>query len=41
VYPNKKLDEIEMMAKLMTGKELRELARQYGYDDSQIEKLFK
>jgi len=41
IYPNAKLDEIELMMQLMTGKEMRELARRHGYDDKQIDKLFK
>jgi hypothetical protein len=41
IYPNRKTDEIEMMAELMDIKELKSLAKAHGYDDKQIEKLFK
>ena len=41
VYPNKKMDEIELLAKLHTDKDLKELARRYGMEDSVISKKFK
>jgi hypothetical protein len=41
IYPNKKLDEIELLASLSTDKECKELARLHGYEDKQIEKMFK
>jgi hypothetical protein len=41
IYPNRKHDELEMLAQTMTGKEARELARTHGYDDKQVEKMFK
>jgi hypothetical protein len=41
VYPNKKIDEIELLAKLHTDKDLKELARKYGMEDSVISKKFK
>ena len=41
LYPNKKLDEIEVMAKLSTDKELKDLARRHGYDEATIAKKIK
>jgi hypothetical protein len=41
IYPNKKIDEIELLAKMTTDKELKELAKRYGMDDSTITKKFK
>jgi hypothetical protein len=41
IYPNRKQDEIELMAKMMTTKEAKDLARLHGYEDKQIEKMFK
>lgn len=41
IYPNRKQDEIELMAQMMTAKEAKELAKLHGYEDKQIEKLFK
>lgn len=40
LYPNRKQDELELLSKLMTLKELKELATQHGYEDKAIEKLF-
>jgi hypothetical protein len=39
LYPNKKSDEIELQASLMTLDDAKELARLYGYDESQIKKI--
>jgi hypothetical protein len=41
IYPNKKMDEIEMLAKLTTDKELKDLAKRYGMEDSFIAKKLK
>lgn len=41
IYPNKKIDEIELLAKLSTDKDLKELAKRHGMDDSTITKKFK
>ncbi len=41
IYPNKKIDEIEMLAKLATDKDLKDLARKYGMDEPTIAKKFK
>jgi hypothetical protein len=41
IYPNKKLDEIELLSKLTTDKELKDLARQYGLDEATIAKKLK
>jgi len=32
LYPNKKIDEIEMLAKIMSKKDIQELAKEYGMD---------
>lgn len=32
LYPNKKQDEIEMLAKILSKKEIQELAKEYGID---------
>jgi len=41
LYPNKKFDEIELMASLMTDKDLKELAKDYGWEDTDINKSLK
>jgi hypothetical protein len=40
IYPNKKEDELEMMAELMDLKEFKELAKDHGYSDKEIKDLF-
>ena len=40
VYPDKKNDEIELLAKLTTKQEAKELARDLGYEESEIAKMF-
>lgn len=41
IYPNKKLDEIEMLSELMTNQELISLAKDYGMDEKVIAKQLK
>ncbi len=41
IYPNKKIDEIELLAKLATDKDLKDLARKHGMDEASIAKKFK
>lgn len=41
IYPDKKLDEVELLAKINTEKEIKELARKHGMDDATIAKKFK
>jgi hypothetical protein len=41
LYPNKKSDELELLAKISTDKEIKELARSYGYDEPTIAKKLK
>ena len=41
LYPDRKDDELELMSQLMTDKEVKELARQYGMDESTIAKKLK
>ncbi len=38
LYPHLKQDEVELLAKLNTAKELKELAKQSGWADSDIKK---
>jgi hypothetical protein len=40
-YPHLKNDELELLAKITTDKELKELARNHGYDDATIAKMLK
>ena len=39
IYPTYKEDEIELLAELSTKDELRELAKQHGWDDKQIKEV--
>jgi hypothetical protein len=41
LYTNKKLDEIELIAKLSTDKDIKDLARRHGYDEATIAKKIK
>ena len=41
IYPNKKMDEIELLSMLTTDKEIKALAKTYGMDDATIAKKFK
>lgn len=41
IYPNKKFDEIELIAKMATDKDLKELARKHGMDEATIAKKLK
>lgn len=41
IYPAKKLDEVEMLAKLMTDAELKDLARKHGLEEAAIAKKLK
>jgi hypothetical protein len=40
IYPNAKLDDIEVMARLMTKADAQELAELHGYTPAQIKQLF-
>jgi uncharacterized Fe-S radical SAM superfamily protein PflX len=40
-YPGKKADELYLMSKLMTDKDVKELCRQYGMSESEIAAKFK
>jgi len=40
VYPSYKTDEIELLAKITSKNEAKELARQHGIEDKEIEKMF-
>lgn len=41
LYPNRKMDELELMADMSTDKEVKELAKKYGMDDATIAKKLK
>jgi hypothetical protein len=41
IYPNKKMDEIELLAQMSTDKEIKELAKLYGMEDKDIAKQLK
>jgi hypothetical protein len=41
LYPNKKLDEIELLSQLYTEEDCKILARDHGFDEKQIQKIFK
>ena len=41
IYPNKKMDELELMADLATDKDMKELARKHGLDEATIAKKLK
>jgi hypothetical protein len=36
IYPNKKIDEVELLARISTKAEIKELAREHGYDKVDI-----
>ena len=40
IYPNRKDDEIALLAKMTTKQEAKQLARDYGYDETEIAKMF-
>jgi hypothetical protein len=39
IYPMRKTDELELLATLMTKKEIKYLAEQYGYSEKEISKI--
>ena len=41
IYPNKKMDEVELLSRLSSDKEVKDLARQHGMDEATIAKLLK
>lgn len=40
IYPQYKNDELELLSKMTTKKEAIELARDHGYDEKEISKMF-
>jgi len=40
-YPDRKADELHLMSKLMTDKDVKDLCRQYGMSESEIAAKFK
>jgi hypothetical protein len=40
MYPSRKMDELEMLANMMTTKELKHLAEEQCWDDKKIDKFF-
>lgn len=41
VYPNTKMDEIQLLANMLTDKELKEVALDHGFSSADIKKLLK
>jgi hypothetical protein len=41
LYPNTKRDELELLSKISTDKEVKDLARSYGFDEATIAKKLK
>ena len=41
LYPNKKMDELELQAELVTDKDIKALAKTYGMSDADIAKKLK
>lgn len=41
IYPQKKMDEIELLSAMITDKEIKDLAKRHGMEDSVIAKKFK
>lgn len=41
IYPNRKLDELELLAEIIDDKEIKALARKYGLDEATIAKKLK
>jgi hypothetical protein len=41
IYPDKKMDEIELLATISTDKDIKELARKHGMDEPTIAKELK
>jgi hypothetical protein len=41
IYPNKKMDEVELLSSLVTDKDIKELARKHGMDEASIAKKLK
>jgi hypothetical protein len=41
IYPQKKMDEVEMLAVLLTTKEIKALAEEHGFDEKKLDKMFK
>jgi hypothetical protein len=41
IYPNKKMQDIEVLSEIITDKELKEIGRAYGYDEATLAKKIK
>ena len=41
IYPNKKMDEVDLLSSLITDKDIKELARKHGMDEASIAKKLK
>lgn len=41
IYPTYKLEDIDMLEKINSVDELKDLARTYGYEDKEIKEMFK
>lgn len=41
IYPNKKIDEIELLSAMVTDKDVKELGRKHGFDEATLAKKLK
>ena len=41
IYPNRKIDELELLADIVTDKDIKDLARKHGLDEATIAKKLK
>jgi uncharacterized protein YidB (DUF937 family) len=41
IYPNRKMQDIEVLSELISDKELKELGRKYGMDEATLAKKIK
>jgi hypothetical protein len=41
IYPNRKIDELEMLADMSTDKDIKDLGRKYGMDEATLAKKLK
>lgn len=41
LYPTMKINEVEMLSNMMTDKEIKQLAKDYGMEDKEISKILK
>ena len=39
IYPNEKMEDLELLSKQLTKKDLKQLAKDHGWDDKRINEL--